>query len=393
DIGETPAGEGRMLRRDGSVFVLEAEAIRLDFDGKPSNVVIGRDVTERRQMLARMAMADRMLSVGTLAAGVAHEINNPLAYIGANLEILSAELENLLATGHSRLPASDVRSLAADARDGVARASAIVRDLRTLSRTDDGEARGPADVTEVLATSIKPASNEIRHRARIVCSYDDNLPAVYAQASRLGQVFLNLLVNAAQAIDAGRADENEIRVRARRDPDRVRVEIEDTGVGIPASIIRRIFDPFFTTKEPGFGVGLGLSISHEIVRAMSGELAEESEPGRGHPSRIRLRVQSGMEGQRAATAAAKRARAARILLIDDEAALGRSLRSLLAPHDEVVPVTRARDALDRLERGESFDVIVCDLMMPEISGIELYERLGQVAPAYTDRSEEHTSEL
>src|SRR5262249_47536260 len=96
-------------------------------------------------------------------------------------------------------------------------------------------------------------------------------------------------------------------------------------------------------------------------------------------------VASGTDAQPVATAAAKRARAARILLIDDEAALGRSLRSLLAPHDEVVPVTRARDALDRLERGEAFDVIVCDLMMPEISGIELYERLGGVAPAYTDR--------
>jgi PAS domain S-box-containing protein len=384
--GSTPAGVGRMLRRDGTVFAVEVEGVRLDYDGKPSNVVMGHDVTERHQMFARMAMADRMLSVGTLAAGVAHEINNPLAYIGANLDILARELPDILATGRSRLASAELQGLVSDAREGVARVRTIVRDLRALSRPDD-EASGPVDVLPVLESSIKMLGNEIRHRARVVPCYEDNLPAVQGHASRLGQVFLNILLNAAQAIAEGRADQNEIRVGARATADRrhVCVEIEDTGVGMPSHVIRRIFDPFFTTKDPGVGTGLGLSISHQIVRAMQGEITVDSSPGRGSKFRVMLPVACTQQTDVASEPASARAIATRILLIDDEAAVGRSIRTLLAPDNDVVPVTRAQEALDRLAGGECFDAIVCDLMMPEISGIEFYQQLARVAPDCTRR--------
>jgi signal transduction histidine kinase/CheY-like chemotaxis protein len=371
----------RVLRRDGSDLLLEMEGMLVDFDGKPATLAIGRDVSERRELFARMALADRMLTVGTLAAGVAHEINNPLAYVASNLEVLASEVANLLAGVPTRVPHREIPGMIGDAREGVARVSAIVRDLRALSRPDD-DSRGPVDVVAVLASSIKMAHNEIRHRARVVESHAANLPPVFAHGSRLGQVFLNLLLNAAQAIPEGRADDNEIRVRTQASADggQVVVEIEDTGVGIPASLLRRIFDPFFTTKAPGIGMGLGLAISHQILRSMDGEIGVESHPGVGTTFRVTLPVAT-----RPSVAPCEQplceAESARILLIDDEAALGRALRSLLGDHD-VVAVTCARDALQKLRGGEAFDVILCDLMMPDISGIDLYD---QIAPADRER--------
>ena len=383
EYGETPAREVRMIRRDGSPFVLEVEGIVLDFDGKPSTVVIGRDVTERREMFEKMALADRMLTVGTLAAGVAHEINNPLAYTAANLEVLASELACMLAGVPTRLPPGNLAPLVADAREGVARVSAIVRDLRSLARPED-DTRRPVDVVPVLASSIKMAHNEIRHRARVVETYVPRVPAVLAHASRLGQVFLNLLLNAAQAIPEGRADDNEIRVRAAAAADgrHVRIEIEDTGIGIPASLQRRIFDPFFTTKAPGVGMGLGLAISHQIVRAMDGEITVESQPGSGTTFRVTLPIAPEKTEVLAPVMPSVPAHAARILLIDDEVALGRSLCALLSGDHEVVPVTCARDALAKLSGGERFDVILCDLMMPDVSGIDLY---NQIASAHRER--------
>ncbi len=381
----TRTGEARVLRRDGTTFVMEAARIDMEFDGRRSAVLMGRDVTRQREMFARLALADRMLSVGTLAAGVAHEINNPLAFVGTNVQILAAELDNLLAHGRPRLGGDELRALAADARDGVARVGAIVQDLRALARPEDDHL-GPTCVVSVLVSSIKMAHNEIRHRASVVQSFEAGLPEVHGHASRLGQVFLNLLVNAAQAIDVGGADKNEIRVTARRaSADRVAVEITDTGRGIPPSSIGRIFDPFYTTKDPGEGLGLGLAISHQIVGAMEGEMTVESAPGRGSTFRVTLSVARHEEPRPATPAATERRRAGRVLFIDHEPALGRSLAALLAPETEVVAVTRAREALEHLGRGAAFDAIVCDLMMPEISGMEFYERLAAVAPAAMQR--------
>jgi PAS domain S-box-containing protein len=376
--GATPPSARRMLRRDGSVIVGEAEAVRLDFDGQPANVVFARDVTERQQMFARMALADRMLTVGTLAAGVAHEINNPLAYIATNLEILAFDLPRVLAGLPTRISPAELPALVADARDGVDRVSAIVRDLRTFARpVEDEEAPAAIDVVSVLETSIKMAANEIRHRAQVVESYAPGLPQASGHSSRLGQVFLNLLINAAQAIPEGRAEHNEIRVRANPAPDgrHVVIEVEDTGVGIAASIVPRIFDPFFTTKAPGVGMGLGLAISHQSVCAMGGDITVTSKPGFGTTFRITLPVASA-DAQRDVACDAPRtpvAARSRILLVDDEVAVGRSVCALLAGEHVVVPVTRARDALARIRAGERFDVILCDLMMPEVSGIELYD--------------------
>ncbi len=373
--GEVPPIAGRMLRRDGRIIHVEGESIQLDFDGQRSHVTIVRDVTERDAMVARMAMADRMVTVGTLAAGVAHEINNPLAYVATNLEVLSAELPRLPTC---TTPRGDLRAMVADAREGVERVSAIVRELRALARPDR-EPRGPVDIAAVLASSIKLVDNELRHRARVIQSFAPDLPRVHAHASRLGQVFLNLLLNAAQAIVEGHADENTLTVRASTTADgsHVCVEIEDTGCGIPPAILHRIFDPFFTTKPPGSGMGLGLAITHQIVRELDGQIAVDSRRGRGSTFRVLLPGDHSPPPPPELVPRAPAAPRARILLIDDEAAVGRSLAALLDDSHDVVPVTCAAAGLELLGGGETFDVILCDLMMPEVSGIDMYQRLGE----------------
>jgi PAS domain S-box-containing protein len=379
--GSGAPGEARMRRRDDTFVVTEGEGLLLDFDGQPSNVVIGRDVTERRELYARMAVADRMLSVGTLAAGVAHEINNPLAYVSSNLEVLARELAALRGGAPMQLEPGALEPLVNDARDGAERVAAIVRSLRALSRSDD-ETVGAVALETVLASCIKIAHNEIRHRATVVQQIAPDLPPIEGNASRLGQVFLNLLVNAAQAIPEGRAGDNEIRVRAFHDSEakRVIVEVEDTGAGIPRSVIGRIFDPFFTTKPIGAGIGLGLSISHEIVCSLGGTITVDSAIGVGTTFHVALPVAIGQVARAGPVVAPEPGTVARVLVIDDEVAVGRSIALLLAPDYDVTPVTRAKDALARLAAGERYDAIVCDVMMPEMTGIDFFEQLTHAAP-------------
>jgi PAS domain S-box-containing protein len=387
--GGAPPQEVRILRSDGSVAIVEAEGVMLDFDGQPANVVLARDISERRELFARIAMADRMLSVGTLAAGVAHEINNPLAYVVSNLEVLANELPELLSEQGpegSRFDRDEVAALIAEAREGAERVSAIVRDLRSLSRPAN-DTLAPVDVVGVLSSSIRMANNELKHRARVIQTYAADLPRVRANASRLGQVFVNLLINAAHAIDEGHAETNEVRVRASSSADRksVIVEIEDTGAGMPPKIVARIFDPFFTTKPVGVGIGLGLSISHQIVQSIGGEMSVTSTVGQGTTFRVTLRASVAEPFLEPVETTGSSTPPLRILMIDDEAAVGRAVRALLEPDHEVVPVTRAKTALSRLVAGETFDVILCDLMMPEMSGIEFYMELVRLVPHYQDR--------
>jgi len=245
-----------------------------------------RDVTEERTMQARLALTDRMASLGTLAAGIAHELNTPLAYVSANIGFASRELEDA-----GRSPAPDAREEARaalkDAIDGADRMRRIIRDLRMFARPDDARDE-PVRLQPILESAVNLAWNEIKHRARLVRDLVP-VPSVRGNEARLGQVFLNLIVNAAQAIPPGAADRNEISVRTRLEPDgRVAVEVRDSGSGILPEHLPRIFDPFFTTKPVGEGTGLGLSICHRIVSDMRGSIEVDSEPGRGTTFVVRL---------------------------------------------------------------------------------------------------------
>jgi len=345
-----------------------------------------RGEAERKALRARAAAetarAERLVSMGRLAGGVAHEINNPLAYVLSNLELVTEQLRDRPAG-----PRPDgLLEMLGEARSGVEHIRRIVRDLRTFSRADE-ERRGPVDVHEALAPATSITDNEIKHRARLVKDYG-SIPRVECDAVRLGQVFINLLMNAAQSIPEGRADDHEIRIVTRTGAaGEAIVEVHDTGGGIPPENMDRIFDPFFTTKDVGAGTGLGLSICHGIVSALGGQLAAESEPGKT-VFRVTLppaRPQGPVEVPVAPPALPRSGRRGRILVVDDDPLGVRTLARVLGKDHDVTALRDARVALERVTGGERFDVILCDLMMPEMTGMELCEKVGEIAPAQAER--------
>jgi PAS domain S-box-containing protein len=376
--------ELRLSRRDGSSVNFESMSIPLVFEGKPSVASILRDLTERKRMEQRLMLADRMVSVGTLAAGIAHEINNPLAYVIANLSFIQEEVEELgpiLSAAKSK----GLRELIAQAEDGAERVRVIIRDLKSFSRVDSAD-DGPVEIQRVLDSAINMAWNEIRHRAQLQkrCAA---VPAVRGSEARLGQVFLNLLVNAAQAIPVGHASDNQITLTVQQRGEQVIVELSDTGAGIPSDVLPRIFDPFFTTKPVGVGTGLGLSICHSIVAACGGEISVESAEGKGSTFRVALPIaQARSLRPRAAPSlpVQTQARRLRILLVDDEPSVVRALQRALREHDLVVAFSGA-EAIEVLDSGQQFDLIFCDLMMAQLSGMEVFDIVRRRFPDLIDR--------
>jgi PAS domain S-box-containing protein len=357
--------------------------------GVTGGLAIVEDISERKRIEAGLARADRMVSIGTLAAGVAHEINNPLVYVTLGLELIERELEKFRARPEppDAQEWERVHKLCADALEGADRVRSIVRDLHTFSRGEE-ERTGPVDVEKVLDSSINVAMSHIRPRARLVRDYHPLL-AVLADESRLGQVFLNLLVNAAQAIPEGDPERNSIVVRTRQGPGREAiVEVEDTGVGIEPWKMRSIFEPFWTDKPIGVGTGLGLSIVHNIVSGLGGDIQVRSEPGRGSTFRVTFPVQSKPPpaGPRpAAPAQVQGGKRPRVLLVDDEAHLGVTLAVGLRDQADVVPVRSGREAVRTLLTDDSFDLVLCDLMMPDLTGMDVFEQVGAGRPELRGR--------
>ncbi len=380
----------RYFHKAGQVVhvMLHVSLVR-DGAGQPLHFVSQvEDVTERKAIEARLQLGDRMASIGTLAAGVAHEINNPLAYIMSNLDMIVGELGELggLPGGAPAGRLKDLAELASEARTGAERVRKIVRGLKAFSRTDQ-EQIGPHDVRVILETAINMSFNEIRHRARLVKELGA-VPVVEVDEARLGQVFINLLVNAAQALPEGHADRNEIRVTTLTAADgRAVIEVQDTGPGIAPEVMGRIFDPFFTTKPVGVGTGLGLSVCHGIVGDLGGEITVESRLGHGSTFRVTLPAALVPPAANPSSPAAPRRRVdgrARVLVIDDDPVVGTSLARVLKAHDVTV-VRGGADALAWLARTPDVDVILCDLMMPVMSGMEVHAELARTFPPLTER--------
>jgi signal transduction histidine kinase len=392
-VGE--AGAVAAMRAGAQDYVLKDCLDRLP-------VAIEREVREakvragQRRMSEQIAISERMASAGMLAAGVAHEINNPLAVVMANVDIVTGLLGQLgpdvRALDKYRRERDRTGGIAGglegrmeeldgplrDAREAIDRIRAIVRDVKLFSRPREEE-RGPVDVKSVIESSIRMAWNEIRHRAHLIKDYGD-VPMVDSNEARLGQVILNLLVNAAQAVPEGRASLHEIRVATKVAGEMVVIEVRDTGTGIPKENLVRIFDPFFTTKPIGVGTGLGLALCRRMVTDLGGEIGVESEVGKGTLFRVTLPIATS-EPLSAVHVKVVEApvRRARVLIVDDEVTIGRALERILRRHHDVVTLTSGKEALARIAAGERFDAIISDLMMPEVTGMEIYERLSRIA--------------
>ena len=347
-----------------------------------------RDVTlraEQANLREQLMISDRMASMGTLAAGVGHEINNPLACVMANLDLASRDLAQLAEKFDVVGEFDEVQEELRDAREAADRIRNIVRDLKIFSRSDEDKT-GPVDVQQVMESTLRMAWNEIRHRARLVKDYG-NVPSVQASESRLGQVFLNLVVNAAQAIPEGRAAQNEIRISTsvNRAGDIV-VEIADTGAGMPPAVLSRLFTPFFTTKPVGAGTGLGLSICHRIVTAFGGSIDVMSAVNKGTTFQVTLppaRIEVSEPPPQKSAFPTVHTRG-RIMVVDDEPVIVKTIKRTLSAEHDIVAFASAEVALAHISTGERFDVVLCDLMMPEMTGMDLHAELSRVAPDQAD---------
>jgi PAS domain S-box-containing protein len=370
---------------DGTERQLSATARPLvGLDGRLwGGVAVLRDVSVQRRHEQQLIVSDRMASVGALAAGVTHEINNPLAAVLANVELAIGDARSLEA---NRITERLVEELS-DAQEAANRVREIVRDLKLFSRSEE-ERHGPVDAREVLESALRMAWNEIRHRARLVRSFED-VPLVHGNDARLGQVFLNLLINAAHAIPDGRAESNEIRVALRRVGDRVLVEIADTGSGMSEEVLRQVFTPFFTTKPLGVGTGVGLPVCQRIVSALGGQIAVESKLGVGSTFRVLLPtatvISTPVPPSFDKVARQSPTRRGRVLVVDDEPMVALAVRRTLEGQHDVSVVHRAQDALDMLRAGKRFDVILCDVMMPNLTGIDFFNEVSTLAPSEIEK--------
>lgn len=327
-----------------------------------------------------MRQAERLASLGMISATIAHEINNPLAYILLNLQAIRRWLGSLVETEpHETI--SRTLELIDQSLEGTDRVREIVRNLRAFSRADDSE-NTLVDVRAVIDSVLPMAEHAIVGRATVVKRYGD-VPPVRANAARLGQVFLNLLVNAAQAISE--PDESrEIRIATFAEAtDKVVITVSDDGEGIPPSVRENVFDPFFTTKGPGIGTGLGLSLCLGIVQALGGDINVESELGTGSTFRVTLPAAPATAEGELVQPESFLVPKSKILIVDDEPRIATRLADLLKAHDVAI-VTTGKEAIARLGQ-ESFDVVFCDLMMPDVKGTDVFDVVTRDRPALRDR--------
>jgi PAS domain S-box-containing protein len=346
-------------------------------------VMVFRDITEQKLQQKQLELSDRLASLGTMAAGVAHEVNNPLAVIVVNSTHIQEVLSKALASLGSGEPADGdlLRALQsaqqAQAEIGVSahRIGRLVSDLRAFSRPDS-EPAGTADVARAVAWALRATSQEFLHRASVRCAVQE-VPPVAMDESRLGRVLVQLLLNAAQALPAGAPDAQQVLLAARLDGERVLLEVHDTGCGMSPEVLDRAFEPFFTTRAAEGGTGLGLSVCRELVLAAGGEVAAQSQLGSGSTLRVWLPRARAVAAPPPPLAPAPRR--GRVLVIDDEELVLRAIQRILKEH-ELVCVRSAREALSLLERGERFDVLLSDLVMPGMTGMELFQELQRSYP-------------
>ena len=350
-----------------------------------SNRKLQAEIERRSQVQQQLIRTERAASMGNLSAGLAHEINNPLAYVIGNLELLDVEFESAGARVLSER-FEETRHLVAESLEGALRVADLVRDLKSFSHVGEDEF-GPVALAPAIEAASRLVANEMRHRARLEVDCDASL-YVLGNEGRVQQVLVNLMVNAAHAIEVGSADENLVRLSARRSGDQTRLEVSDTGCGMPAEVVDQIFEPFFTTKSVGQGTGMGLFVTRNVVKSMGGSLEVESAPGVGSRFVISLRhceaPSVSLEPCGADRESSSPARSLRILVIDDEESVLVYLQRAL-PHHCLTIKSNPRDALERILGGSDDDLVLCDLMMPEMTGMELYAEVQQGRPEFAKR--------
>lgn len=375
--------EVRMVRKDGRIVPVQLSVVaRARGRG---HFCFVRDLTRQKLVEGRLASAAAITAVGSLATGLAHEINNPLAVVLANVEEASrvtADLEGAVSDS-AKADFIELRAMLDEALSASQRVQFIVRDLRAFACADDR--RGRVDINAVIESCCNIAFAEIRHRARLVKDLKAVVPVLGSEA-KLAQVFLNLLVNAAHAMPEGDVERNEIRITTKQQGRAaIVVEVSDTGSGIAAGNVGQVFDPFFTTKPRR--PGMGLAICQATVTAHGGEISIRPRDGGGTVIHVVLpTLEAEIAENPLGTSTEGAAHQRRVLVVDDDPLVLRSLTRVLARDFEVASARNGREALDLVRAGGTFDAMLCDLMMPELSGIELHELLERDDPELAKRT-------
>ncbi|MBI5514711.1 MAG: PAS domain S-box protein [Deltaproteobacteria bacterium] len=392
--GGARASDLSLTREDGQGVLVDLSAARLgESEGEAEGVLVfARDATERNRMARQLLQSEKLATMGAVAANVAHAIEAPaLALVGdlgalrtsnltlgRSLEALRRVVQGVdgaLALAELERQLATVDALCRSATHGAERIRDTVRDLKNLARMDDA-ALSRVRVNQCLDAALGLCLHELRGRAQVERDYGAGLPEIIASPGRVQQVFLNLIVHAAQSMEDGPEGVNVLRLRSRLEGDRIRVDVSDTGRGLGPEGLGSVFDPFQSPR----GTGLGLSIVQDLVRRLGGELRAESAPGQGTTFSVFL-SQRGSKSIPPQAFAAAPAPARRVLLIDDEPDRVWAWRSLLRASHEVTTALGGRAAMEQLSAPEArFDRIVCDLQMPDVDGVDLYRWLAERFP-------------
>jgi signal transduction histidine kinase len=352
---------------------------------------LSHDIRELRRLQALSAQTDRTAALGTLAASVAHEINNPLTYILSYADQVEGALDELdrLCAQPSAENAARLRALLGTLREdlqtlqlGTERIAAITRELRSFHHPDD-RVIVPTDARAAVRSTLQLVRKELEGRAKLSLDLGETT-LIAAHPARLVQVVLNLVMNAMQSLPQAPAYQHEIGITTATRGDRVVIEVSDTGPGVPEAQRERIFEPFFTTKPLGEGTGLGLFVCRNIVRAYAGDVSVQDRPGGGALFRVELPIPRGALAPEPAPAAhpAPPALRAHVLIIDDDQQITSALCGQLqrAGYRASACSTGAA-GLRRILTGADIDLVFCDLMMTGVSGMDLYSQLLDRDPA------------
>ena len=383
------------------------------------SVLLFLDRTAHRASLRRMqenertsaVQSEKLAALGTVVAGVAHEINNPLAAVLLSTELLknllgpvfeAAGEMNRLAAQERAIAPEEMRRLASltrmsgravegkevlDELTGLAETiAAVVRDLRIYARSDENEASQIVNVTDLIEQVLRIVGRDITKRGHVERDYGSDLPPVVVPRSRVVQVLTNILVNAGQALQEVQRPLHRVRITVRADAEAVAISISDTGPGIAPEAIERIFDPFYTTKREGAGTGLGLSISRSILRRLGGDLVVESVHGVGAtfialiPLPPREALREALRHSRPGATSSLSARRLSVLVVNDDQRLLRIYPRILREHYDVLIASDGQEAIDLLRSGSEVHVVVTDVALPEVDGRQLLTWLADERP-------------
>jgi two-component system, cell cycle sensor histidine kinase and response regulator CckA len=380
-----------LLTADGAEYAVNDNAAPIFDQGRLLGaVMVIRDVTEERRFKRQMAADNHLVSLGIMTAKVGHEINNPLGVIAFNLDFLltrlSAEVPSARQSQFGQLPCltrRELQQVLSETRDAAQRIREIAMSLRTAARPAES---GPqtAEVSRALTWALSTTAAELRHRARVVYTIED-VPPLALSETKLGQVLVNIILNAAHAIEPGNFERNEVRISVTAcGPNSAAIEVRDTGHGIPEGLMSKVFDPFFSTKAVGRGTGLGLSVCQDIINNCGGSIEVKSKQGEGTTFRLLLPV-AKFSAEQQTPSSAPAFQPLTVLLVDDNELVARALARVLSPHHNVIGVAGVSEAIGLFEQGQTFDVVVCDVMMPERTAVDLYRYLKKTAPALAER--------